>query len=120
MTLDNELKQAAENMGQVLRAHEAVQAYLKAQAALDEDTDIGALDRQYQETYQTLLARQRAGEPLTNAEIEAFQALRKEVQGSPLVLQRDMALNDAKSVLVNVGYDLSMELGLDYPALVLS
>ncbi|MFW6098108.1 MAG: YlbF family regulator [Chloroflexota bacterium] len=120
MTLDKELKQAAENMGHALREHEAVRAFLDAQEALNADAEMAALDRQHQEMYDSLIARQRAGEQLTNDEIETFQTLRKRVQGHPLVMARDMALNDAKSFLVNVGYDLSMALGLDYPALVLA
>lgn len=120
MALDNELKSAAEALGQALREHEAVHTYLQARDSLKADAEIAALDRQYQETYQTLIARQRAGEQLTNDEIQAFQALRHKVQESPLVFQRDMALNDAKNFLTNVGYDLSQQLGLDYPGLVLS
>ncbi|MFW5943446.1 MAG: YlbF family regulator [Chloroflexota bacterium] len=120
MALDNELKSAAEALGQALGEHEAVQTYLDARDSLKADAEMAALDRQYQEMYQTLIARQRAGEQLAHAEIQAFQALRHKVQESQLVLQRDMALNDAKSFLANVGYDLSQELVLDYPALVLS
>lgn len=120
MIMDNELQQAAENVGQALRTHETVQAFLKAQAALDADAEIAGLDRQYRETYQALVARQRAGERLSNAEIKALQTLRNQVQFHPLVMARDLALNDAKGFLANVGYDLSMALGLDYPALVLA
>ena len=120
MALDNELKQAADNLGQRLRRHETVQAYLAAVAELEANQEMAARDAQYQEMYQSLIARQRAGEQLTNAEVEAFQTLRSQVQGHPLVMARDMALNDAQRFLVNVGYDLSMELGLDYSALALS
>ena len=120
MRLDSELKQVAENLGQTLREHEAIRAFLTAQDALNADAEIAALDRQYRETHQTLVARQRSGEQLTSGEIEAFQVLRHHVQGNPLVSARDFALNDAKRFLANVGYDLGEELGVDYPALVLS
>jgi cell fate (sporulation/competence/biofilm development) regulator YlbF (YheA/YmcA/DUF963 family) len=120
MMLPGELQQAAEMLGHSLRQHEAVQAYLDAVNALEVDSETSARERAYQETYEDLLARQRAGERLPPAEVDAFYALRNEILTHPLVQARDMALNDAKGVLLNAGYDLSQELGLDYPALVLA
>jgi cell fate (sporulation/competence/biofilm development) regulator YlbF (YheA/YmcA/DUF963 family) len=115
-----ELQQAAEMLGRSLRQHELVQTYLDAVNALGADSEIIARERAYQETHQDLLARQRAGERLAPAEVDAFYALRNEVLAHPLVQARDSTLNDAKGVLLNTGYDLSQELGLDYPALVLA
>jgi cell fate (sporulation/competence/biofilm development) regulator YlbF (YheA/YmcA/DUF963 family) len=120
VTLPNELQQAAEMLGQSLHQHELVQAYLDAVAALEADPETAARERAYQQTYEELLARQRAGERLPPAEVDAFYTLRNEVVSHPLVQARDLALNNAKGVLLNAGYDLSQELGLDYSALVLA
>jgi cell fate (sporulation/competence/biofilm development) regulator YlbF (YheA/YmcA/DUF963 family) len=118
--LPRELQQAAEMLGQALHQHELVQAYLDAVNALEADSETAAREHAYQETYQGLLARQSAGERLPPAEVDAFYTLRNEILAHPLVQARDMALNDAKGVLLNAGYDLSQELGLDYSALVLA
>jgi cell fate (sporulation/competence/biofilm development) regulator YlbF (YheA/YmcA/DUF963 family) len=119
MDLDKELEQAAEDLGLALRRHETVQAYLDALDALAAEPEVAALDVQYQETYQALIARQRDGETLPQDKVDDFYALADEVRSQGLVAERDMALNDARGFLLNVGNELSRELGLDYPTMVL-
>ena len=117
MTLPEELEQAAQHLGRSLRESSAVRLYLEAQARLEADAEAGALDRQLQELYRRLQTRQQAGEALPPAEVDAFSALQARVQRHPLVAERDLALNELKSYLVEVAWDLSNQLGLDYSLL---
>ena len=117
MTLPDELKQAAQALGQSLRAADEVQTYLDAQARLAADPEASSLEDQASNLYQQLATRQRAGEELTETEVNEYYALRSLVQSHPLVAGRDLALNQLKSYLAQVGQDLSLELGMDYTAL---
>lgn len=117
MLLRDELKQAAQTLGQSLRATEVVQTYLEAQARLEADPEISSLEDRFLRLYQGLLARQQAGEELTQAEVDEFYALRSQMQRHLLVAERDAALTQLKSYFAVVGLDLSNELGVDYTAL---
>jgi len=117
MTVRDELKQAAQALGELLRATEVVQTYLAAQARLEADPEISSLEDRFLRLYQSLLARQQAGEELTQAEADEFYALRSQVQRHPRVAERDAALTQLRSYLAVVGLDLSNELGVDYTAL---
>lgn len=117
MILSDELKQAAQALGQLLRATEAVRTYLEAQARLEADAEISSLEDRFLKLYQSLLARQQAGEELAQAEVDEFYALRSQVQRHPLVAERDAALTQLRSHFATVGLDLSNALGVDYTAL---
>lgn len=117
MTLPDELKQAAQALGESLRAHDIVQAYLAAQGRLEADPEAGALERQLTTLYDDLIARQQAGEELAQAEVDEFHALRGRVQKHPLVAERDAARTQLKACLAGVALELSGELGVDYTAL---
>lgn len=120
MNLPDELKQAARTFGQALRRNQTVQRYLEAQARLQANPEARELDQRYQTTFQTLGNRQRAGEQLSQAEIDAFHALRRQVQGQPLITERDEALNVVKNYFIIIGGDLNQALKIDYVTLVTS
>lgn len=119
-TLSPELQQAAQDFGQALREHDAVQQYLQAVAALTADAAASQLDEQFESVRADLVARQRAGEELPVDEVQAFYALREKVVGNAPIEQRDYALTMAKSYLANVGADLNRAAGLDFVAIALS
>lgn len=118
MNLSDELKQAAQALGDTLRAHDIVRAYLTAQARLEADTEAGALERQLTALYHDLTARRQAGEALRQAEVDEFYALRGRVQKHPLVAERDAALTPLKGYIADVALELSGALGVDYTALI--
>jgi len=118
MILSDELKQAAEALGESLRATEPVSSYLQAQTRLQADAEASALENRLTRLYQDLLARQQAGELLSQAEVHNFYALRDQVSGHPLIAERDAALNQLKSYFANIALELSEPLGMDYTALV--
>jgi len=117
MTLSDELKQAAQALGQSLRATDVVQTYLDAQARLQADPQAASLEERFQKLYQDLLARQQAGEQLAQAEVDEFYALRNQAQRHPLIAGRDFALSQVKSYLAEVALDLSQQAGVDYTTL---
>lgn len=117
MVIPEELKQAAQALGQSLRASETVQSYLDAQARLAADPEASSLEERASKLYQVLTARQQAGEELTQAQVDEYYALRSRVQRHPLVAERDLALTQVKSYLAQVALDLSHELGMEYTAL---
>lgn len=117
MNLPDELKQAAQAMGQALHEHETVQNFLAAQARLQANPEANNLDLRFQAMYQNLAERQRAGENLPGAEIEEFRALRDQTQHTPLISERDAALQTVKNYFIVVGDPFSQTLGVDYPGL---
>lgn len=117
MNLPDELKQAAQAMGQALHEHETVQNFLAAQARLQANPEANNLDVRFQAMYQNLIERQRAGEALPPAEIEEFRALRDQTEHTSLISERDAALQVVKNYFIIVGDSFSHRLGVDYPAL---
>lgn len=117
IVLSEELKQAAQALGESLRATEAMQAYLAAQACLRADPEASSLEDRFLQLYHSLLARQQAGEELTQAEVDEFYALRSQMQRHPLIAERDAALTLLRSTFAVAGLELSNELGLDFTAL---
>lgn len=117
MNLPDDIKQAAQAMGQALHEHETVQNFLDAQARLQATPEANNLDLRYQTMYQDLLERQRAGETLPPADIEAFRALRDKTQINRLITERDAALQTVKNYFIIVDANFSEALGFDYPSL---
>jgi cell fate (sporulation/competence/biofilm development) regulator YlbF (YheA/YmcA/DUF963 family) len=117
MALSEELMQAAQAFGQALRATDVVQTYLDAQARLEADPEASSLEGRVSQLYQDLAARQRAGQLLTQAEVDEYYALRSQAQGHLLITTRDLVLGQLKGYLAEVALDLSNELGVDYTVL---
>jgi len=117
MNLPKDVRQAAEELGRSLSTSDTVQTYLAAQAQLAADPDALALENRFQALYQDLLARQRAGEDLSQEDLNEFYRLRERVQSRPLIVERDLALGELKAYFADVALELSVQLQMDYPAL---
>jgi len=117
MMLSDELEQAAQALGQSLRANECVQAYLEAQARVQANPETNSWEVRLSERARDLMARHRAGEQLAESEVDEFYTLRHQVLSQPLIADRDLTLSQLKSYLAQVALDLSEELGMDYSAL---
>ncbi len=117
MSLNIESKQIAQDFGAALRETQPVQNYLQAQATLEEDAEVYAKEQRMQTMYADLSTRQRAGESLTRAEVEEFNALRAEVIVNPLVKARDAALANVKTLFADAASLISAPLGMDYTSL---
>lgn len=117
MKLSDELRDAAESLGRTLRATDVVQTYLEAQERLEADPEARSLEARLQGLYQHLLARQQAGEELSQDEVDEFYALRGQVQSHPLIAGRNFALSQLKRYFADVALDLGSQLGADFTTL---
>lgn len=120
MPINDELTRVARLFGESVRGNQAVQLYLLADSALQSDPEARDLDQRYQVMYESLVARQRAGEPLPQDELDAFYELQAQVQLHPLIQDRNRKLAMAKRYLQPLGAEFNQKLGLDYATLVLS
>jgi len=57
MNLPEDVSEAAQELGNLLRTSYAAQSYLTAQAQLEADPDASLLDNRFQALYQDLLAQ---------------------------------------------------------------
>jgi cell fate (sporulation/competence/biofilm development) regulator YlbF (YheA/YmcA/DUF963 family) len=120
MPLTDDLKQAAQVFAEAVRANQTVERYLLADAALQADPEARDLNQRYQAIYENLVVRQRAGELLTQDELDALNELQAQIREHPLLQDRNRKLTVAKGYLQHLGADFNQKLGLDYVALVLS
>ncbi|MBC7226092.1 MAG: YlbF family regulator [Thermoflexales bacterium] len=117
MPLSEELQRACEALGRALASSEPVREYLEAQARLEADPEARALEEEFQALYQSLLARQQAGEDLPREEVDRFYRLRNQAESHPLIVERDIALSELKQYFADVAFQISTLLGADYTAL---
>lgn len=117
MELAEEIKAAARQLGQSLRQDANIRAYLSAAQEVQNDSEAGALEKKMYKTYESLIARQQAGEHLSREEIRDFNDLRQQVQSHPLISKRDNVLRLVKPYLNQVAQEISFVLGVDYTAL---
>ncbi len=117
LRLEDELRLAAQALGEALRAITAVSEYLDAQSRLQADADASALDRYLTQLYGGLVARQRRGEVLSETEVHEFNVMRDHIFGLPLVARRNHALSGLQTYLAGVAEVLSEPLGIDFTAL---
>ncbi|HEY62814.1 MAG TPA: YlbF family regulator [Anaerolineae bacterium] len=117
MSLSKGIREAAQSFGAVLKETDPVQQYLQAQNVLEADVEIYTKEQHMQAMYTDLATRQKAGESLSRAEVDKFNALRKEVVDHPLVAARDNALSDIKLIFTDAVNLISEELGEDYTTL---
>lgn len=120
MELTNEIQTAARQLGAALRQDEHVQAYLDALKECQADPEASALEKKMYAVYEALIARQQAGERLTQDDIRPFNELRAQVQSHPLISRRNDMLRLARPYLNQIAEEISFVLGVDYTALAKS
>ncbi|MBN1667031.1 MAG: YlbF family regulator [Anaerolineales bacterium] len=118
--MNAELLKTAQQLGQIFHQSKAVQTYLKAASALEDDPELSQREAHLLAMYQALAARQHAGEDLSHQEIQDFYTLRDEVQKNPLIRARDNTLGAVKSMFSAAGTEISNQLGVDFPSLALA
>ena len=115
----NEIKQAAQALGQALKNNPVVQAFVQAEAAVKNNEEITRLEADVYALYNNLTSRQQAGEILSPQEINRFYNLRDQLARHPMVVERDASMKAAKAIFEQTGSVLSSILTMDYTALVL-
>lgn len=117
MELTEEIKSAARQLGQSLRQDSYIRTYLSAVQEIQNDSDASALEKKMYDVYESLIARQQAGEQLSREETRDFYDLRQQVQSHPLISKRDNTLRLVKPYLNQVAEEIGFLLGVDYTAL---
>lgn len=111
--------QAAQALGAALKTTPEMQALEQANRAARADTQVSALEAEVLERYNALITRQRAGEALTQHEINSYYNLRDRLMRHPLIAERDARLSEVKVLFEQAGGAISSILTMDYTALVL-
>lgn len=114
--MDKQLQQAAEQLGQALRASAPVKAYLDASANVETDTEATSLLDELAQRQTALRVKQNNG-GLTQADIDALRALQFRTQAQPTIAAYLQAQQDLHALLPQINYEISQLLGVDFAAL---
>ncbi|HEY3313644.1 MAG TPA: YlbF family regulator [Anaerolineales bacterium] len=117
MELPDEVKQAAVDLGKRLGAAAGVQEYVVLNEKIQTDPEIGRLESKVARMYQDLVERQENGEDLQQAEVDAYYALKQQLEGHPWTTARDARLVGVKAMLAETAQRMTPLLGLDYTTL---
>jgi len=115
--LTEELRTAARALGEALHGSGAVQKYLKASADCEADPGAVGLENRLLALYAELTARQHRGEILPRSEIEALNALRRQVHEHPRISDRDAATMQVKPFFAEIADEINLPLGVEFAAL---
>jgi hypothetical protein len=118
MPLTEEIKIAALELGQALRQDDDVLMYLDALRECQSDPVVSALEKKMYDVYEGLIARQQAGEQLSQEETSAFYELRQQVLSHPLIFKRHEMLRFIRPRLAQIAEEISFVLGVDFAAIV--
>lgn len=118
MELSDEILQAARELGQALRASQAVQEHLEACEAVNSSAGLVQLEAAVQQRYHELVKRQQAGQVLFPHEVNEFYKLQDQVIHHPLIVRRTESLETVKSLYEGTAGSLSNILSIDFTALV--
>ncbi len=111
--IEERLQQAAERLGQALRANPAIGNYLAAQARLEADLDACGLLDELASRQAQLRQRQQAG-PLTEEDLEDLRQVQRRALDHPLIAAYQQAQQELLTLLPQVNDRISQLLGLDY------
>lgn len=114
MPLTEEIKIAALQLGQALRQDEDVLMYLNALQEVQADPTASALEKKMYDVYEGLIARQQAGEQLSQEETSAFYELRQQVLSHPLISKRHEMLRFIRPRLAQIAEELTFVLAVDF------
>ena len=98
MELSDAVKQAAEELGKRLGVEKGVQNYIDLREKTQQDLDVVSLENKHDQLYQKLSECQQMGESLDRSELDEYYALKRQVQGHPLVDARDTQLEGVKGL----------------------
>jgi cell fate (sporulation/competence/biofilm development) regulator YlbF (YheA/YmcA/DUF963 family) len=117
MELTKEIQTAARQLAQCLHQDKHIRTYLEALEESQTDPEASALEKQMYDEYEALIARQQAGEMLSQEDTRSFYELRQKVQDHPLISRRDRLHRQIKPYLNEIAQEISFALGADYTVL---
>lgn len=113
-----EILQAAQRLGETLNSSPTVQAYLQAEAAVQNSQELQQMEAKLDQVYNDLVRRQQAGEMLYPYEVNEFYKLRDQFVGHPLIKQRSASLEAVKTLFQQAGSAMSSIMSVEYTDLV--
>lgn len=117
MELTPEIKTAARHLGQCLRQDDYIRKYLDALEETHIDPEASALEKNMYDEYERLIAREQAGEILSNADTRNLYELRQQVHDNPLISRRNRMHRQIRPYLNQIAEEISSVLGVDYTIL---
>lgn len=117
MVLTSEIQAAASQLGECLQQDRHIRTYLDALEESRTDPEASTLETRMYEEYEALIARQQAGEMLSQEDTCVFYELRQQVQDHPLISRRDRLHRQIRPYLNEIAEEISFALGVDYTAL---
>ncbi|MGQ9854160.1 MAG: YlbF family regulator [Candidatus Oleimicrobiaceae bacterium] len=115
--LDPELEAAARQFAAWLAQTPPLAELRRAQEQLEADVEAQRLLAEWDEKQRELLARQRAGQAITLAEMEALRRLRIQIQNHPAIRAYSEMQRQIQPYLTDLNTEISQVLGLDFAAL---
>ena len=114
MPYTDEIKQAAEGLGQQLGADPDVREYFRLKERAEQDANLAALEARYSQLHASLVKREAAGDLLERATLDEYYQVRAQLLSSPLIVARDEQLAEVKALFAHTALRLSEGLGVDY------
>ncbi|MDH7486567.1 MAG: YlbF family regulator [Anaerolineae bacterium] len=115
--LDPELEAAARQFAARLAQTPPLAELRRVQEQLQADAEAQRLLAEWDEKQQELLARQRAGQTIAPAEIEALRRLRVRIYNYPTIRAYSEIQRQVQPYLTDLNMEISQVLGLDFAAL---
>lgn len=115
--LDPELEAAAREFAARLAQTRPLAELRRAQEQLEADAEAQRLLAEWDEKQQELLARQRAGQAITPAEMGALRRLWAQIQNHPAIRAYSEMQRQLQPYLTDLNAEISQVLGLDFGAL---
>ncbi|MGQ9584788.1 MAG: YlbF family regulator [Anaerolineae bacterium] len=112
--LDPELEAAAREFAARLAQTPPLVELRRAQEQLNADAEAQQLLTEWDEKQEELLARQRAGQVITPAEMDTLRRLRAQIQNHPAIRDYSEAQRLVQSSLTDLNAEISGVLGLDF------
>lgn len=112
--LDPELEAAAREFAARLAQTPPLVELRRAQEQLNADAEAQQLLTEWDEKQEELLARQRAGQVITPAEMDTLRRLRAQIQNHPAIRDYSETQRLVQSYLTDLNAEISGVLGLDF------
>jgi cell fate (sporulation/competence/biofilm development) regulator YlbF (YheA/YmcA/DUF963 family) len=114
--MDERVQQAAERLGQALRASVPMRAHIDANAALEADAEATGLLDALAQCQAELRVKQNDGGP-TEADLDALRTLQSRVQAQPTIAAYLQTGQGLRALLAQVNQEISQSLAVDFAGL---
>lgn len=101
-TLDKEILETAEKLGNLIAKHPAIEKYADAQKALRDDKDAGRMLQQFEQKAMVLARNEQYGQPVSQAERQELETMQANLASNLRVKAFSIAQADMTDLLRKV------------------